>query len=71
MLYKRGGFSAGEIATLRKYTHDLSFDEIYSPGYFYDGSQTDRTLTFVTLLGLMRLLRWASPFIGRNIPAIK
>ena len=45
MLYKRGGFTADEIATLRKYTHDLSFDEIYSPGFFYDGSQTDRTLS--------------------------
>jgi SAM-dependent methyltransferase len=45
VLYKRGGFTADEIATLRKYTHNLSFDEIYSPGYFYDGSQTDRVLS--------------------------
>ena len=45
VLYKRGGFTADEIATLRKYTHNLSFDEIYSPGFFYDGSQTDRTLS--------------------------
>ena len=44
VLYKRGGFSADEIAALRKHSHDLSFDEIYSPGFFYDGSQTDRTL---------------------------
>ena len=45
VLYKRGGFSADEIAALRKHSHDLSFDEIYSPGLFYDGSQTDRTLS--------------------------
>ena len=44
VLYKRGGFSADEIAALRKHSHDLSFDEIYSPGLFYDGSETDRTL---------------------------
>src|SRR5271168_4370824 len=44
VLYKRGGFTADEIDALRKHTHDMSFDEIYSPGFFYDGSQTDRTL---------------------------
>jgi hypothetical protein len=44
VLFKRGGFTADEIAKLRKYTHDMSFDEIYSPGFFYDGAQTDRTL---------------------------
>ena len=44
VLYKRGGFTADEIDKLRKHTHAMSFDEIYSPGLFYDGSQTDRTL---------------------------
>jgi hypothetical protein len=44
VLYKRGGFTADEIDALRKHTHDMSFEEIYSPGFFYDGSQTDRTL---------------------------
>ncbi len=44
VLYKRGGFTAEEIDKLRKHTHDMSFDEIYSPGLFYDNSQTDRTL---------------------------
>ena len=44
VLYKRGGFTADEIDKLRKYTHAMSFDEIYSPGLFYDTSQTDRTL---------------------------
>ena len=38
MLYKRGGFTADEIDKLRKHTHDMSFDEIYSPGLFYDGT---------------------------------
>jgi len=44
VLYKRGGFTADEIDKLRKHTHDMSFDEIYSPGLFYDNSQTNRTL---------------------------
>ena len=44
VLFKRGGFTAEEIDKLRKHTHDMSFDEIYSPGLFYDGTQTDRTL---------------------------
>ena len=44
VLYKRGGFTADEIDKLRKHTHDMSFDEIYSPGLFTDGSQSDRTL---------------------------
>jgi spermidine synthase len=44
VLFKRGGFTADEIAKLRKHTHDMSFDEIYSPGLFYDSSQTNRTL---------------------------
>ena len=29
---------------LRAHTHEMSFDEIYSPGLFYDTSQTDSTL---------------------------
>ncbi|MGD0763829.1 MAG: hypothetical protein ABR929_11720 [Roseiarcus sp.] len=44
VLYKRGGFAADEIDALRKHTHAMSFDEIYSPGLAYDGSQVDRTL---------------------------
>jgi len=44
VLYKRGGFTAAEIDKLRAHTHAMSFDEIYSPGFFYDGAQTDRTL---------------------------
>jgi hypothetical protein len=45
VLYKRGGFTDDEIAKLRAHTHQMSFDEIYSPGLFYDGTQTDRTLS--------------------------
>ena len=44
VLYKRGGFTADEIDKLRKHTASMSFDEIYSPGFFYDGSETDRVL---------------------------
>ena len=44
VLYKRGGFTEDEVAALRKHTHAMSFDEIYSPGFYYDGSQNDRVL---------------------------
>ena len=40
VLYKRGGFGADEIAKLRKHTADMSFDEIYYPGFQYDTKQT-------------------------------
>jgi spermidine synthase len=40
VLYKRGGFSADEIAKLREHTRAMSFDEIYYPGFAYDTSQT-------------------------------
>ncbi|MBI1171337.1 hypothetical protein GC209_08050 [bacterium] len=36
VLYKKGGFTADEIAALRGHTADLSFDEVYSPGFAYD-----------------------------------
>ncbi len=44
VLYKNGGFSPDEIEKLRAHTHAMSFDEIYSPGFFYDSSQTQSTL---------------------------
>jgi spermidine synthase len=44
VLYKNGGFSPDEIEKLRAHTRAMSFDEIYSPGLFYDSSQTDSTL---------------------------
>ena len=44
VLYKNGGFTPDEIAKLRKHTRDMSFDEIYSPGFAFDPSQTDATL---------------------------
>ena len=44
VLYKNGGFTPEEIAKLRAHTHAMSFDEIYSPGLFYDSSQTDGAL---------------------------
>ena len=44
VLYKRGGFSADEVKALREHTHAMSFDEIYSPGFFYDGENNDRVL---------------------------
>jgi spermidine synthase len=44
VLYKSGGFTPEEIAVLRKHTHDMSFDEIYSPGFAFDPSQTNATL---------------------------
>ena len=43
-LYKRGGFTEAEVQALREHTHTMSFDEIYSPGFFYDGAENDRVL---------------------------
>jgi predicted membrane-bound spermidine synthase len=36
VLYKRSGFTADDLATLRKHTTAMSFDEIYSPGIVVD-----------------------------------
>jgi spermidine synthase len=44
VLYKNGGFTPDEVEKLRAHTRAMSFDEIYSPGFFYDSSQTDSTL---------------------------
>ncbi len=44
VLYKNGGFTPAEVAKLRAHTRDMSFDEIYSPGFAFDPSQTDATL---------------------------
>ncbi|MBV8795662.1 MAG: hypothetical protein JO136_12090, partial [Hyphomicrobiales bacterium] len=39
VLYKNGGFTPEEVDKLRAHTRSMSFDEIYSPGLFYDPSQ--------------------------------
>lgn len=44
VLYKRGGFTAAEIAKLQAHTRAMSFDEIYVPGVVYDATQTARVL---------------------------
>jgi len=44
VLYKRGGFSAEDIAKLREHTRAMSFDDIYYPGFEYDQSQTAKVL---------------------------
>ncbi len=44
VLYKRGGFRAEDIRTLREHTRAMSFDEIYYPGFEYDQSQTAKVL---------------------------
>ena len=44
VLYKNGGLTPEEIEKLRAHTRAMSFDEIYSPGFVYDPSQTDSTL---------------------------
>jgi hypothetical protein len=41
VLYKRGGFTPVEVATLRQYTSAMSFDEIYSPGITVDTAKAD------------------------------
>ena len=44
VLYKNGGFTPDEVEKLRAHTRAMSFDEIYSPGFVYDSTQTDATL---------------------------
>ena len=44
VLYKNGGFTPDEVEKLGTHTRQMSFDEIYSPGFAYDPSQTDATL---------------------------
>ena len=45
VLYKRGGFTPAEIATLRDHTHAMSFDDIYYPGIPFDAAATDKILS--------------------------
>ena len=45
VLYKKGGFSDGEIAALRNHTRKMSFDEIYYPGMPAGSSNTDKILS--------------------------
>jgi spermidine synthase len=45
VLFKRGGFTADEIARLNAYTKSMSWDEIYYPGMASDESGTDRILS--------------------------
>jgi spermidine synthase len=44
VLYKRGGFTADDIAKLRAHTHAMSFDEIYYPGLKADESELAQIL---------------------------
>ena len=48
VLYKRGGFSADDIAKLSAFTRSLSFDEVYFPGMTFDESQTGKLLADYT-----------------------
>ena len=44
VLYKKGGFTPAEIATLRDHTHAMSFDDVYWPGIPFDADATDKLL---------------------------
>ena len=44
VLYKKGGFTANDVATLRDYTQAMSYDEVYSPGFEFDASTADKLL---------------------------
>jgi hypothetical protein len=44
VLYKRGGFTADDIAKLRTHTHAMSFDDIYYPGLKADESELAQIL---------------------------
>jgi hypothetical protein len=41
VLYKRGGFTAADVATLSRYTSAMSFDEIYAPGITVNTAKAD------------------------------
>lgn len=45
ILYKKGGFTADETKKLADYTHSMSWDEIYGPGYPFDTTQTASILS--------------------------
>jgi spermidine synthase len=45
VLYKRGGFTESDLATLHRTSKGLSFDEIYYAGIDYDAGQTDTLLS--------------------------
>jgi spermidine synthase len=45
ILYKKGGFTADEVKKLADYTHSMSWDEIYGPGYPFDTTQTATILS--------------------------
>ena len=44
VLYKKGGFTPAESATLRDHTHAMSFDDVYWPGIPFDAGATDKLL---------------------------
>jgi len=44
VLYKKGGFTADEIAKLKEFTASLSFDNVYYPGIAFDDQGTDKLL---------------------------
>ena len=44
VLYKRGGFTADDIAKLHEHSHAMSFDELTYPGIAFDDSHTTATL---------------------------
>lgn len=48
VLYKQGGFTDAEIATLRKHTSAMSFDEIYYPGMPAPASDATKIFTDYT-----------------------
>jgi hypothetical protein len=41
VLYKRGGFTPADVATLDRYTSAMSFDEVYAPGLTVDAAKGD------------------------------
>ena len=45
VLYKKGGFTPAEVATLRDHTHAMSFDDVYWPGIPFDAAGTDALLS--------------------------
>jgi hypothetical protein len=44
VLYRRGGFTPADVATLGRYTSAMSFDEVYAPGIKVDTADADHVI---------------------------
>ena len=68
VLYENGGFTPDEIEKLRTHTRNMSFDEIYSPGFAFDPSP-DRLRRLMATCSRFSQARPAVPRRRERAPA--